>query len=149
MGEVDYMPCLVQPRGAAVGGLVKLGHPLLDAYVELVMARARWNTVLATAFDLKVVFSVVAKDPVDITPAGVLAFIEAQPRPRRRPNVARIEHSPSALAPTEYLAVDYSRSPSSGCEKALIERSGSGGVPPRRRFQFYVNLVDLLPQARL
>lgn len=98
MGEVNYMPCLVRPRGEAVGGVVKLGHPLLDAYVELVTARARWNTVLATAFDLKVFFSVVAKDPIDVTPADVLSFIEAQRRPRHGSNVARIEDGERGLS---------------------------------------------------
>ncbi len=34
--------------------MITLDHPLLDAYVELVTARARRNRVLATAFDLKV-----------------------------------------------------------------------------------------------
>ena len=37
--------------------------PVLDAYLEFVAARCRPNTVLATAFDLKVFFAVVAKGP--------------------------------------------------------------------------------------
>ena len=76
MGEVAFMPCLVRPAGGDAGGVITLGHPLLDAYIELVTARARWNTVLATAFDLKVFFSVVAKDPADVVTADVLAFIK-------------------------------------------------------------------------
>jgi hypothetical protein len=33
---------------------VMLGHPLLDDYLEFVAARARPNTLLAAAYDLKV-----------------------------------------------------------------------------------------------
>jgi hypothetical protein len=39
------MPCLARARGATGGEVIRVGHPLLDAYVELVAARARWNTV--------------------------------------------------------------------------------------------------------
>ena len=45
------------------GGVIRLGHPLVDAYLGLVAARARPNTLLAQAFDLKVFFSFVGKDP--------------------------------------------------------------------------------------
>ena len=44
---------------------------LLDRYLEFVESRARHNTVLATASDLKVFFTVVDKPPVDVTPADV------------------------------------------------------------------------------
>jgi integrase/recombinase XerD len=92
------MPCLVRAPGAAGGEVIRAGHPLLDAYVELVTARARWNTVLATAFDLKVFFSIVDKDPVDVEPADVLAFINAQRRPRHGATVVRIEDGEAGLA---------------------------------------------------
>lgn len=91
------MPCLVRASGAA-GEVIRVGHPLLDAYVELVTARARWNTVLATAFDLKVFFSIVDKDPVDVEPADVLAFIEAQRQPQRGAKVVRIEDGEAGLS---------------------------------------------------
>ena len=98
MGEVAFMPCLVRPAGGDVGGVITLGHPLLDAYIELVTARARWNTVLATAFDLKVFFSIVAKDPADVVTADVLAFIKEQRRPRRGTKVVRIEDGEAGLS---------------------------------------------------
>jgi site-specific recombinase XerD len=98
MGEVAFMPCLVRPAGGDAGGVITLGHPLLDAYIELVTARARWNTVLATAFDLKVFFSAVAKDPVDVETADVLAFIKEQRRPRRGAKVVRIEDGEAGLS---------------------------------------------------
>ncbi len=95
---MSFMPCLVRAQGAAGGEVIRLGHPLLDAYVELVTARARWNTVLATAFDLKVFFSVVDKDPVNVEPADVLAFIKEQRRPRRDAKVVRIEDGEAGLS---------------------------------------------------
>jgi len=69
------------------GGQVRsiaLGHPLLDDYLEFVAARARPNTLIAVAYDLKVFFSVIVKQPADITTADVLTFIKAQRAPRRR-----------------------------------------------------------------
>jgi integrase/recombinase XerD len=92
-------PCLVRFDAAAGGGhVVRLGHPLLDDYLELVAARARPNTLLATAFDLKVFFGVVAKDPAEVTTADVLAFITAQRAPRRGPGVVRLEDGEAGLA---------------------------------------------------
>ena len=95
---MGFVPCLIHPRGESPGGVVTLGHPLLDAYVELVVARARWNTVLATAFDMKVFFSVVDKDPVDVVTADVLGFIKAQRQPRSDSKVVRIEDGEAGLS---------------------------------------------------
>ena len=57
---------------------IQPGHPLLDAYLDLVSARARPNTVIATAFDLKVSFTVIDKEPGEVATADVLGSIEAQ-----------------------------------------------------------------------
>ena len=92
------MPCLVYSTAAAGGDRVRLGHPLLDAFLEFVAARARWNTVLATAFDLKVFFSIIDRDPAAVTPADVLAFIQRQREPRRGATVVRIEDGEPGLA---------------------------------------------------
>jgi integrase/recombinase XerD len=75
-----------------------VGHPLLDAFLELVAARSRPNTVLATGFDLKVFFSVVDKDPVDVDTADVLAFVAAQREPRHGATVVRIEDGERGLS---------------------------------------------------
>ena len=64
----------------------------------LVAARARWNTVLAQACDLKVFFSVVDADPVDVVAADVSGFVSAQRRPRVAGNVVRIEDGESGLS---------------------------------------------------
>jgi len=95
---VGFTPYLVRTPRAAGGELITLGHPLLDAYLELVTARARPNTVLATAYDLKVFFSIVDKDPVEVTTLDVLAFIRAQRAPRHGPAVVRIEDGEQGLA---------------------------------------------------
>jgi hypothetical protein len=60
------------PSGLPV---VRVGDPLLDAYLEFVAARCRPNTVLATAYDLKIFFAVVAKAPAQVGAADVLGFI--------------------------------------------------------------------------
>jgi integrase len=95
---VGFVSCLVHSAEAAGGDRVHLGHPLLDAFLEFVAGRARWNTVLATAFDLKVFFSIIDTDPAAVTPADVLAFIQRQREPRRGATVVRIEDGESGLA---------------------------------------------------
>ena len=57
---------------------VTLGHPLLDDYLEFVAVRARPNTLLAAAYDLKVFFTVVGKSPRRVVAADVLGFVTAQ-----------------------------------------------------------------------
>jgi site-specific recombinase XerD len=71
---------------------------LLDDYLAMVAARCRPNTVLATAFDLKVFFMVVRKDPAEVTDADVLSFIRAQRQPRRGVEVVRIEDGEAGLS---------------------------------------------------
>jgi integrase/recombinase XerD len=95
---MGFTPCLVRSPGTAGGDLIQLGHPLLDCYIELVMARARWNTVLATSFDLKVFFSVIDKDPAEVTSDDVLEFVKAQRAPRVAPGVVRIEDGEAGLS---------------------------------------------------
>ena len=58
---LEFMPCLVRSTGDDGIQVIRLGHPLLDDYLAFVAARARANTWLAVAFDLKVFFGVVAK----------------------------------------------------------------------------------------
>ena len=72
----SWTPILVSP--VAGGGRVTLGHPLVDDYLEVVRARWRRNTLWATAYDLKVFFTVVGKDPVEVMVADVLGFIRTQ-----------------------------------------------------------------------
>ncbi len=98
MGDVSFTPCLVRSDQGAGDGLTRVGHPLLDAYLELVAARGRPNTVLAQAYDLKVFFSVIDKEPAKVAPVDVLAFIAEQRQPRGASNVVRIEDGEAGLS---------------------------------------------------
>lgn len=71
-------PCLLRQRTAAGDLTVRLGVPVLDAYLEFLSVRARPNTVLAAAYDLKVFFALVGKPPREVVPADVLGFVTAQ-----------------------------------------------------------------------
>lgn len=95
---MGFIPALVRTPRPGGGELIRLGHPLLDAYLDLVSARARPNTLLASAFDLKVFFSIIDKEPVDVVATDVLTFIKAQREPRRGAKVVRIEDGESGLS---------------------------------------------------
>ncbi|MCA1679559.1 MAG: tyrosine-type recombinase/integrase [Actinobacteria bacterium] len=77
---------------------ITLGHPLVDAYLEFVGARGATNTWLATAYDLKVFFEVVGKEPAEVSAADVFAFLVQQRTPRRGEGVVRIDDGESGLA---------------------------------------------------
>jgi integrase/recombinase XerD len=62
-----------------------------------VAARARPNTVLAAAYDLKVAFTVLAREPAEVTVRDVLAFIEPQRLPRCG-NVVRLADGEAELS---------------------------------------------------
>jgi len=55
-----------------------LGHPLVDGYLESVHARLRLNSTLAVVYDLKVFFTVIDVDPLDVRRRHVLEFIRVQ-----------------------------------------------------------------------
>jgi site-specific recombinase XerD len=55
---------------------------LVDQFLEFVVGRARPNTVRCYAHDLSVFFTVVTKEPVEVMPKDVMAFVTAQRRPR-------------------------------------------------------------------
>jgi integrase/recombinase XerD len=77
---------------------ITLGHSLLDEYLEFIAARGATNTWLATAYDLKVFFEVVGKEPAEVAAADVFAFLAAQRAPRRGEKVVRIEDGEAGLA---------------------------------------------------
>lgn len=95
---MTFEPSLVRVRTETDVETISLGHPLLDDYLAFVGARARPNTWLAVAFDLKVFFSVIAKDPGDVTPADVFTFLKAQRSPRRGVKVVRLEDGEVGLS---------------------------------------------------
>jgi site-specific recombinase XerD len=60
----------------------------VDEFLEFAASRARPNTVRAYAHDLKTFFGVVGKDPLEVRPVDVMAFVTAQRRPR--PGVEKV-----------------------------------------------------------
>ena len=76
---------------------ITLGHPLVDAYLEFVGARGAVNTWLAAAYDLKVFFEVVGKEPAEVGSTDVFAFVAEQRMPRQE-NVVRIEDGEAGLS---------------------------------------------------
>jgi integrase/recombinase XerD len=61
----------------------------LDEYLEFLAVRSRPNTVAAVAYDLKVFFTGVGKQPAEVVAANVLAFVTAQTHRRHRETAAR------------------------------------------------------------
>ena len=88
------------------------------------MPARRPNTWLATAFDLKVFFSVVAKEPAQVTTADVFAFIKAQRAPRLGDRVVRLEDGEAGLS-ARTIARRLS-SVSAGCSTTSCARGDAG-----------------------
>lgn len=95
---MSWSPSLERRPLGASGVEVRLGHELVDDYLRFVAARCRPNTVLASGYDLKVFFTVVAKDPLEVNMADVLDFIAEQRAPRRGSNVVRLDDGEAGLA---------------------------------------------------
>jgi integrase/recombinase XerD len=72
-----------------------LGDGLVDRYLEFVAGRARPNTLRAVAFDLKTYFTVIGKDPVEVTAADVFEFLADQRGDR---SVVRLADRESGLS---------------------------------------------------
>ena len=94
---VSFVPSMQRVMDGHELRSITLGHPLVDAYLEFVGARGAVNTWLATAYDLKVFFEVVGKDPADVTSADVFAFLGQQRTPRQE-KVVRIEDGEAGLS---------------------------------------------------
>lgn len=93
-----FLPCLTVHRDGPEWAAITLGDPLLDDYLAFVAARARKNTWLAIASDLKIFFGVVGKPPAAVNPADVFAFLTAQRAPRLGERVVRLEDGEAGLA---------------------------------------------------
>jgi integrase/recombinase XerD len=74
-----------------------VGHRLVDEFLEFAASRARPNTVRAYAHDLKAFFTIVAKEPVEVRPADVMAFVTLQRRPGTE-KVVRIADGEAGLS---------------------------------------------------
>ncbi len=88
--------CHVRPDGEHV---YRIGHQLIDEFLEFVVGRARPNTVRAYAHDLSVFFTVVKKDPAEVRPKDVMTFVTVQRRPKPgAENVVRIADGSAGLS---------------------------------------------------
>lgn len=94
----QFVPCLTRCWDGSELTVIKLGDPLLDDYLAFVAARARRNTWLAVASDLKIFFAVVGKPPAVVSAADVFVFLAAQRAPRLGERVVRIDDGESGLA---------------------------------------------------
>jgi integrase/recombinase XerD len=95
---MSWSPILTRSPGRSHPETITLGHPIVDEYLAFAGARLRLNSWLAVAFDLKVFFSVIVKEPEAVTTADVFAFIKAQRTPRRGPKVVRLEDGEAGLS---------------------------------------------------
>jgi integrase/recombinase XerD len=96
--SLTFTPRLVRANEGDELGTITLGHAMLDEYLTFVGARARTNTWLAIASDLKIFFGIVGKQPADVTTADVFAFLAAQRAPRHGDKVVRLEDSEPGLS---------------------------------------------------
>ncbi len=88
--------CSVGPDGQKT---YRVGHELVDEFLEFASARCRPSTVRAYAHDLKVFFGSVDMEPAEVTPKDVLSFITSQQRSRAGVgNVVRISDGGAGLS---------------------------------------------------
>ena len=96
MGWSPSFRCLVDSDGSRSW---RVGHVLADEFLEFADARVRPATSRAYAHDLKTFFTVVGKDPVEVSARDVLAFVAAQQRARAgAENVVRLADGRSGLS---------------------------------------------------
>lgn len=94
----QFVPCVTRCWDGPELIAIKLGDELLDDYLAFVAARARPNTWLAVASDLKVFFRTVGKPPAEVAAPDVFAFLAAQRAPRLGERVVRFDDGESGLA---------------------------------------------------
>lgn len=129
----------------------RLGHPVIDRYLEFVEARARRNTLLATTSDLRVFFTSVDKEPEEIDVEDVLGFITTQRMPTADPKIVRIRDGESGLSAA---TIKRRLSSVSGLFTYLVmtgERSGNPvpkGLATRRSKRAKGALVPLVRAPR-
>ena len=93
-----WMPCVVSATRPSGEVTVRVGHGPVDDYLHFLAGRARPNTLLATAYDLKVFFAWSGKDPAAVRSRDVIDFVAAQRAPRQGSKVVRISDGGSGLS---------------------------------------------------
>lgn len=97
-GMPRFAPHLSRRPLGASGVEVRLGHDLLDDYLRFVAARCRPNSVLAAGYDLLVFFTIIGKEPLEVTTEDMFEFITAQRFPAHGGNVVRLEDGEKGLS---------------------------------------------------
>lgn len=92
------MDLSVRQQLTATGAQVWIGHELADDYLTFLGGRARPNTVVATAFDLKVFLSWARKEASEVTARDIVNFVASQRAPRVSSKVVRISDGGSGLS---------------------------------------------------
>ena len=92
---MSSFPCLVRFVSGSGQVRYRLGDRLVDRYLEFVAGRSRPNTLRAVAFDLKTFFTVVGRDPVEVTAVDVFEFLAHQRGDR---SVVRLADRESGLS---------------------------------------------------
>ena len=95
---MPWSPTLTRAFEGSRLARITVGHPMVDDYLVFVGARLRLNSWVSVAYDLKVFFSIVGKEPAAVTPTDVFVFIKAQRAPRRGPKVVRLEDGEAGLS---------------------------------------------------
>ena len=88
-------PTLVRAASPSGETRYSLGHELVDRYLEFVAGRVRPNTLRAVTFDLKTFFTVIEKDPLEVTSADIFEFLADQRGDR---TVIRLSDGESGLS---------------------------------------------------
>jgi site-specific recombinase XerD len=109
-----------RPSGDVV---VRVGHPLVDEYLHFLAGRARRNSLLAAAFDLKVFFAWSGAEPAGVTSRDVVRFVAAQRAPRAGTKVVRLSDGGSGLSSR---TVARRLSTLAGFYAYLLARGGAG-----------------------
>ena len=92
---MSSFPVLVRSVSPSGETRYVLGDPVVDRYLEFVGGRCRANTLRAATHDLKTFFTVVDKDPLEVTTADVFDFVAHQRGDR---SVVRISDGLSGLS---------------------------------------------------
>jgi integrase/recombinase XerD len=149
-----WSPALVCVVGEGGAREYRVGHDVVDQFLEFVAARARPNTVKAYAHDLKVFFTVVAKEPVEVTGRDVMAFVVQQRRGRAgAENVVRIADGSAGLSAA---TIKRRLAAVSALYGYLVVRGDAGvaanpvprGLPTRQRRAHGPRLVPLVRGVR-
>ena len=86
---MSCFPCVIRSSTPTGETRFAWGEPLVDFDLEFVAGRARPNPLRSVAFDLKTLFIVAEKDPVEVVAADIFEFPAYQGGDRK---MVRLQH---------------------------------------------------------